>query len=466
MALIRRYSKLFKALHFIGDLFLLNIALYLAVNTRFDDDYPFWFQDKYIVLYVMFNIVWILLASILNIYEFYRVVNVSRVIKNLIKAVLLHLVLIAIFIVSLKWYYFSREFLFYAYLYLGILVVLFRSAFLIFILRMRTAGRNTRTAVIVGAGPVGIETYELLVNHPEYGFNFLGFFDDNGAAEEHDLKILGKVSELEEFSKENKIDEIFCALPLASTEKIRSLMTFADNNLIRFKIVPDFRGFYNHKVSLEFYDDLPVLLRRSEPLENAYNIFAKRSFDILFSLFIIIFILSWITPILAILIRLTSKGPIFFKQKRSGKVNQEFWCLKFRTMHINNGSDERQATLDDSRVTPIGRILRKTSLDELPQFFNVLIGNMSVVGPRPHMLKHTEEYSQIIDKFMVRHFVTPGITGLAQVRGYRGQTKDSEQMYRRVRTDVWYIENWSFLLDLQIIFQTVLNGFKGDKMAY
>ncbi|MBL4658379.1 MAG: exopolysaccharide biosynthesis polyprenyl glycosylphosphotransferase, partial [Flavobacteriales bacterium] len=272
--------------------------------------------------------------------------------------------------------------------------------------------------------------------------------------------------DLEEYAKRNKVEEIFCAIPLAATEKIRKLIRFADNNMIRFKIVPDFSGFYNRNVSLEFYEDLPILLRRSEPLENAFNSFIKRSFDILFSMFVIMFILSWITPMLAILIKWSSKGPIFFTQKRSGKVNQEFWCWKFRTMEVNVDADKLSASKNDPRITKIGKFLRHTSLDELPQFYNVLLGNMSVVGPRPHMLKHTEEYAKIVDRFMVRHFVTPGITGLAQVRGYRGEIKDSELMYRRIRTDVWYIENWSFLLDIQIIFKTIQLGFKGDKMAF
>jgi Undecaprenyl-phosphate glucose phosphotransferase len=325
---------------------------------------------------------------------------------------------------------------------------------------------NTKNAVIIGAGPVGIETRELLRNHPEYGFNFLGYFDDVAPVSEDVSPYLGKIEDLEEYTKGRKVEEIFCALPLAATEKIRTLIRLADNSMIRFKIVPDFSGFYHRRVALEFYEDVPVLLRRSEPLQNVFNSFIKRGFDVMFSLFVIVFILSWLTPLLAILIKTSSKGPVFFTQKRSGKVNQEFWCWKFRTMIVNDDADSMSATKGDARVTSLGRVLRQTSLDELPQFYNVLIGNMSVVGPRPHMLKHTAEYAKIVDRFMVRQFVTPGITGLAQVRGYRGEIKDSELMYRRVRTDVWYIENWSFMLDIQIIIKTVQLGFKRNKMAY
>lgn len=445
---------------------LLNAAIYLALQIRFGDAFPFWLQDKYTVLLFVFNFAWVISANVFNIYEMYRVIKFNKVVLNLIKSVTLHLLLMAIFIVVLKWYYLSREFLAYSYIFFGLLLVVFRVGFLVFIQRLRSKGVNTKSAVIIGAGSVGLETREVLNNHPEYGFNFLGYFDDTPPENQEVAPYLGKIDDLEEFASRNKIEEIFCAIPLSATEKIQKLIRFADNNMIRFKIVPDFSGFYHRKVALEFYEELPVLLRRSEPLENAFNSFVKRAFDIVFSLFVIVFLLSWLTPLLAMLIKATSKGPVFFTQKRSGKVNQEFWCWKFRTMEVNADADSLSATSNDPRITRIGAFLRKTSLDELPQFFNVLLGNMSVVGPRPHMLKHTEEYAKIVDRFMVRHFVTPGITGLAQVRGYRGEIKDSELMYRRIRTDVWYIENWSFLLDIQIILKTLQLGFKGDEMAY
>jgi putative colanic acid biosynthesis UDP-glucose lipid carrier transferase len=194
--------------------------------------------------------------------------------------------------------------------------------------------------------------------------------------------------------------------------------------------------------------------------------FYKRSFDILFSLFIILFIFSWIYPILAILIKLGSKGPVFFVQVRTGRHNTQFKCYKFRSMQVNHDADKKQATLNDHRITPIGAFMRKTSLDELPQFFNVLIGNMSIVGPRPHMVSHTEEYSQLTDKYKSRHLIRPGITGWAQILGLRGEVKNAEAMIKRVDADVWYLKNWSFLLDLKIIFLTFWITLKGDKNAY
>ncbi len=163
---------------------------------------------------------------------------------------------------------------------------------------------------------------------------------------------------------------------------------------------------------------------------------------------------------------MTSPGPVFFKQKRTGYLGRDFYCWKFRTMHVNRDADARQATRNDNRVTKFGHFLRHTSIDELPQFINVWLGDMSVVGPRPHMLKHTDDYRKIIKRYMVRHFIKPGITGWAQIKGFRGQTEEVWQMEKRVENDVWYIEHWSFLLDLKIVFLTIINVFKGEDNAY
>lgn len=201
-------------------------------------------------------------------------------------------------------------------------------------------------------------------------------------------------------------------------------------------------------------------------MDNPINAFIKRTFDIVFSLLVIIGLLSWLTPILALLITLESKGPVFFRQSRNGIDNREFYCYKFRSMAPNKNADDIQATKNDMRITKIGRFIRKTSIDELPQFYNVLFGTMSVVGPRPHMVKHTNEYASSVDKYMVRHFVKPGITGLAQVRGYRGEVETESDIQNRIKFDIFYVENWSLFLDLKIMVQTVLNAFKGEEKAY
>jgi len=207
-------------------------------------------------------------------------------------------------------------------------------------------------------------------------------------------------------------------------------------------------------------------LARHEPLNDRLNQLLKRAFDVAFSLGVLVFVLSWLIPLIALLIRLDSKGPIFFKQRRAGKEGKDFYCFKFRTMYVNKEADTKQASRNDSRITKVGRFLRKTSLDEFPQFLNVLLGDMSVVGPRPHPIALNERFSPVIEKFMVRHLVKPGVTGLAQAKGYRGETRELRQMVNRVRMDIFYVENWSFLLDLKIIFWTVFSVLKGDKNAF
>jgi len=349
-------------------------------------------------------------------------------------------------------------------------MLIWRFGFIKILRFYRSKGFNTRKVIIVGAGATGQEFRKMLSNKLEYGYNFLGFFDDEPERFPalKDL-IIGNVEDAKQFSINNSVDEIFCALPYKQEEKVRDLVEFGDNNLIRLKIVPDFSRFLTHqlfRVDIDHYGIFPVLTIRSEPLENYINRIVKRSFDFCFSALVFSLILWWLIPLIALIVKLSSKGPVFFIQDRSGLKNQVFRVYKFRTMYMNDEANEKQAQKGDARITPIGSILRKTNLDEIPQFLNVFLGHMSVIGPRPHMLKHTEEYAQTIDKFMVRHFVKPGITGWAQVNGFRGEIKDHQDLENRVLADVWYIENWSLLLDLRIILLTVFNMIKGEEKAY
>ena len=249
-------------------------------------------------------------------------------------------------------------------------------------------------------------------------------------------------------------------------EYINTIISLSEKLMIRIKIVPNLKQYSIYrKMSVDYYNETPVLLLLKEPLENPINELIKRVFDIIFSLLIIIAILPWLIPIISILIKISSKGPIFFKQLRTGMDNKEFYCYKFRTMKLNSKSGTLQASINDARITKIGRLLRKTNLDEFPQFINVFLGQMSIVGPRPHMLKHTKDFSDITDNYLIRHYVKPGITGWAQVNGYRGETKTNEDIIKRVNHDIWYIENWAFLLDLKIIWLTIYNMLRGEENA-
>jgi putative colanic acid biosynthesis UDP-glucose lipid carrier transferase len=461
----RGYSRFLKLIHFIGDISLLNFAFILSyISSNIASRHPK-FSDHYIFLAITFNLVWLLLILLLKLYNIQRTSSIESILWNVLKSVFLHALIIFTFITSIKGHYYSRGQLMITYLIFGAGILLWRIVFSLCLYQYRKKGANFRNVVIIGAGATGNDIYDYFNADPAHGYRFMGFFDDKPQNCLHKEMVIGAVHEIHDYIKANKVDEIYCALPLKAGKVIKELINLADNNFIRFKIVPDFRGFLNKKVNIEFYDMVPVLTMRKEPLESILNRAVKRSFDIMFSLFLIFFIFTWLFPIFIILIKLSSKGPAFFVQKRSGRKNEMFSCYKFRSMNVNKEADSLQATQNDIRVTRIGRFLRKTNLDELPQFFNVLKGQMSVVGPRPHMIKHTEEYSKVIDKFMVRHLVKPGITGWAQVSGYRGATEDLRKMLKRIRYDVWYIENWSFLLDIRIILMTVYNMLKGDKNA-
>ena len=335
--------------------------------------------------------------------------------------------------------------------------------------RYRARGGNYRRVIVIGANRTAQQFVNEITEHNEFGYKFMGYFDDKPqAALQKDT--IGGFDDIKWYCFENHIDEIYCALtPAKHEELINNLMSFSDDNLIRFRIVPEFTEYLSRRfkrVMIEYYGNLPIVTTRPEPLDNLYNRTIKRIFDIVFSSLFLLLIGSWLFPIIALAVKLTSKGPVFFLQKRSGENNSEFLCYKFRTMYVNMEADTKQATKDDPRITRVGRFLRKTNLDEVPQFINVLKGDMSVVGPRPHMLKHTEEYSKIVNSFMVRHFVKPGITGAAQANGYRGDTTDPKLMEKRVQYDVWYLENWSFWLDIKIVFLTVWSMVKGNENAF
>ena len=328
----------------------------------------------------------------------------------------------------------------------------------------RSKGFNFKRIIIIGGGTVGNRLLDEMLGDDGYGFRVLGIFDNksNSCPSEY---YKGSLDDIDRFVQENVIDEMYCTLPDEPEGSIRRMIQIADHNAIDFYYVPQFGRTINRRFDLMSIGNVPILSIRPNPLNNMLNKIVKRSFDLLFATCAIIISPLILIPV-AIGIKISSPGPIFFKQKRTGYRGKEFTCYKFRTMKVNTDSDKIQATKDDPRKTQFGNFLRKTSIDELPQFFNVLRGDMSIVGPRPHMVKHTKDYSVLIDKYMIRHTIKPGITGWAQVNGYRGETKELWQMEKRVEYDVWYTENWNLMLDLKIIFLTVVNAIKGEKNAF
>lgn len=329
---------------------------------------------------------------------------------------------------------------------------------------MRRRGRNETNVVIIGTSWNGRRLAREMLSDRGFGFNILGHFD-NEISPAFDGVYLGKIDKLNEFLTNNRVDQIYFTIPEDKVETLSMTARIAEKHLAAFFYVPRISKYVSSRFDISEIGTMPVLSMRRNPLRNPLNRVLKRSFDIAFSsAFLIVSPLVFI-PI-AIAIKRTSPGPIFFVQERTGYMGRSFKCLKFRTMRVNTEADVTQATADDPRKTKIGDFLRRTSLDELPQFINVWKGDMSVVGPRPHMLKHTEDYSRLVDRYMMRHVVKPGITGWAQVNGYRGLTDELWKMEKRVQYDVWYVENWAFWLDIKIIGRTMLNGLKGEDNAY
>jgi putative colanic acid biosynthesis UDP-glucose lipid carrier transferase len=327
---------------------------------------------------------------------------------------------------------------------------------------------TVKDLVIVGEGPAAEEIYQYCEDQTVRGYRFRGVFNDQPIEGPLGARRVGDIAAVKAFAIQNRIDIVYSALPGTRKDEITDLMEFCERNTIRFRVIPSADSFIPvvQGSALEFHGAVPVSKIRREPLERKASRRVKRVFDIVFSFLVITLIFTWLFPILALLIKLSSKGPVFFKQTRLGEGNKTFVCFKFRSMRMNKEADSVQATKNDPRVTSVGRFLRKSNLDEMPQFFNVLLGQMSVVGPRPHPLRLNDQFRDIIDKYMVRHFVRPGITGWAQVNGFRGETRTPEIMERRIELDIWYLENWSFRLDLKIVVKTVTNMFGKDPMAY
>lgn len=330
----------------------------------------------------------------------------------------------------------------------------------------KTSELLAKRVIIVGYN----ETAKKLASYFEQdGLNMhiIGYVEDEENIEElSHYPVLANISDTLQVAKELDAQEIFSTITPEQNNYIYDLMYESEKECIRFRIVPNLSVFITREVHIEYFGELPILSLRKEPLEDVGNRIKKRALDITVSLIVTIFILSWLIPIVGLLILLESGTPIFFKQLRTGKDKKSFYCWKFRSMKANKDADLKQATRDDSRVTFLGKFLRKSSLDEFPQFLNVLKGEMSLVGPRPHMIKHTTDYSEIVEEYMVRQLIKPGITGWAQINGFRGEISNPEQIKMRVNKDVWYLENWTLWLDIRILLLTVYTVFRGDKRAY
>ena len=462
-----RFSRYFKLLFVLVDVVLLNLAIILSSLARFGNLDKLLSREERTVS-LLSIIIWVVLLLQNDSNRSIRVEPIESILVRTIRKLLIHAALISIFVVYLKYYDISRLRLCSFYLIFFALLMVSRFVSMTLLKYIRAQGYNFKTFIIVGANESGEKIRKILAKDLTYGYKFLGFFDEKIDSElVNPNSVLGGFDEISEFVIDKKVDEMYVALHIDNIEIINKLIVICEQNMVRIKFIPDFQLYTkSSKVEVTFYENTPVLMFRTEPLEFAVNRLAKKVFDVVFSAAVILLIFPWLFPIIMLIIKIESPGPIFFKQERSGRDNRSFMCFKFRSMHVNGLAHKKQAEKGDSRITKFGAFIRKTSIDELPQFFNVLLGDMSVVGPRPHMVHLAKEYSDLISNYLVRQYAKPGITGWAQVNGFRGETKELVDMENRVEYDIWYIENWSLALDIKIVIKTIINIFKGEENAY
>jgi putative colanic acid biosynthesis UDP-glucose lipid carrier transferase len=444
-----RYSGYIRPFSRIIDLVIVNVfSAYFSGVPVFEDYYSFFISCA-----------WFIIAANLGFYEVYRYTKVIAILNCTLKQT----IAFTVFCLALVHFYPERYSLPTMLLFIAVAVALilgFKLFIYFFLKKYRILfGGNFRTVVLIGKQKSISPLKHFFEENPDYGYKLIKVFD----LDYHKSEQLQKSFS---FILENKIDEIYCSISDLKSNQIDDFVFFADNNFKTLKFIPDEKQLLSLNTIFEYYDYIPIISQRTISLDEPLHKIIKRIFDIVFSSLIIVGILSWVIPILAIIIRLDSNGPLFFIQKRNGLNNREFNCFKFRSMELNDEANINQVSKNDTRITKIGKYIRKTSIDELPQFFNVLMGDMSVVGPRPHMVSHTNMYAERIDNFMVRHFIKPGITGLAQTKGFRGEVENDKDIINRVRYDIFYIEKWSLLLDFKIIFNTIYNVIKGDIKAY
>ncbi|UZO81884.1 exopolysaccharide biosynthesis polyprenyl glycosylphosphotransferase [Aquimarina sp. ERC-38] len=403
---------------------------------------------------------WIVSTVLLRFYEVYRFTRILKIISLLVKQAIFFLILIYAYYGLFRVREVSITTTFNYVSSVIVLVGLFKILVYNLLRRYRSyLGGNNRQIIIIGStkGARQLETF--FRKRRDLGYHVAKVFSD---------KLSNTIKDSFQYLKNERVDEIYCAVDEVSDSVINKYVTYADQKQCVLKFIPNDQQILSKKLKTDYYEYLPILSIPEISLNNANNRFFKRLFDILFSLIIIIGILSWLVPLLYILIKIDSKGPLIYSQKRNGINYKEFVCYKFRSMKSEEFDDLDQVKKSDQRVTKLGKFLRRTSIDELPQFINVLFGDMSVVGPRPHMLSYTEMYAKKINKynFVFRHSVKPGITGLAQVKGFRGEVENDEDIINRIKYDIFYIENWSLLLDLKIIFDTTVHLIKGHEKAY
>lgn len=420
-------------------------------------------KDFFNTSFISYNsLLWLIIAYYTQFYNVYRYTHVARLITLLLAQFFVFLLAyLSYFSIFKEGEIVDKQFQTFFLIFSSITFFKF---FIFYVLKKyRSSGKNYRNIVLIGEIGSAKKIENLFTNKNDLGYRFYGFFSNN----HYETKeYLGTIKNFFSYVDENDIDEVYCDASQIRSSQLLKIQKFSEQKKINLRLIPKNKAIYSKDFILEYFGTIPILKPKPLPFEKIETHILKRIFDILFSLFVCLFLLSWLLPILYVIIRKDSKGPLFFSQKRDGINGTQFYCYKLRSMTVNNDADVISAHKNDTRITKVGAFLRKTSLDELPQFFNVFLGNMSVVGPRPHMNLHTKKFEVEVENYFVRNSVKPGITGLAQISGFRGEIINKSDIENRVRLDIFYIENWSFFLDIKIIVKTFFNIFKEEEKAY
>lgn len=463
--MIRRNQKFLTQLYMVADFLVIQLSFLAAWWLKFKsgwlESYNTLPVESYAYWSIMYGVIAVLIGIVLALYLPKRK---KRFVDEFLKIFQVHVMSIFILLgvmFFMKEINVSRQYL-AIYMSFNILsIMLYRYVLKSMLKSLREKGYNRQFVLIIGAGTLGKRFYNNLVQYPELGYETIGFLDDyhkwDGIEEQRFKPILGTVDELSGMLEMLPVDEVILALPLDAHSKYPAIISACEKAGVRTLIIPDFFDYLPARPYFDNFAGMPMINVRDIPLDMTGNRLAKRAFDIVFSLFAII-MMSPVMLIVALGVRITSPGPVIFKQERVGLNRRNFMMYKFRSMKMQTDGEEDTgwSTKDDPRRTRFGSFIRRTSLDELPQFFNVLFGQMSVVGPRPERPYYVEQFRDEIPKYMVKHHVRPGITGWAQSNGLRGDTSIED----RIKHDIFYIENWSLLFDIRIIVRTIRNGFK------
>lgn len=451
------------------DIFIIILAFVVSAHISIHS-FNFFRNINGQFLLLALLIIWFFTTKTTRLYDEFRSRNITYEVINLIKNVVILPLSAIIILFLLKEQNLSREFV----AIFSVLCLILLTSEKIFVRKtlniFRGKGRNLRNLLIIGAGKVGDSFYNTILRNPHFGYKVTGFLDDKNKAFLNG-QYLGKIEELENVLSKYNIDDVIIALPNYAIDKIENIIYKCENRATRVRIIPDYFKLVSPNYNISMFGNFPIISVRSDKISELHWRILKRLFDIVFTFLIYLFVFSWLWPIIFLLQLILNPGPIFYKASRWGRKGKEFNCYKFRSMtptSCNSDNDGKHVLTNksDNRITKFGGFLRRTNLDELPQFWNVLKGDMSIVGPRPHDAKENVELKGKINAYMYRHIVKPGVTGWAQVNGYRGGTADISLMKKRTDYDLWYIENWSFWLDIQIVLMTIWKTIKGDPNAY